>query len=213
MNEEDKKIVSSRWSFASQKGMRGENIKKIKSIRMNGKAMDRQKITKFFSDISKRTRRDVSYGDVKNVLSRAQKYKIDMTWLNKQKLLAWSKKHSERIFPSQAQSGKKNTSNIAKVEIDPIQSARVESAKKLIASYKNVNRGTTENMNTQKPNSLGIKSVQAGFVRGNSVNPSSLGYNSKPAFSNNPPQGLSKLNNLNTTGLTGSTNVPRRGLY
>ncbi len=94
--------ISSRYRFRAEKELRGMSSianDKLKSIKMNGGNLDREKFLDLVSSIGKRNKRDVTVKDLERHLYYKDRYGLKIDFKNKQKLLAWVKERAAKMQP------------------------------------------------------------------------------------------------------------------
>jgi hypothetical protein len=194
--------LAARFKQAINRSLIGKDVRPLKKVKINDEVLDKKKLGEVYADIARRKRKDVTFKDFKTYIEKSYKYKNDIEWKDKKKIIAWAKNNAQRILDKQ-KGGAVEPSLEERVDE---RLARKQEALGFINDAKFVSPKSQsvlgQSHKIPSENSLGIKNMQSGFKRGHSFNPSSLGYDSvkksKPI-----PGGLTRLNGTGVAGKSG----------
>ncbi len=166
---------------------------KEKDIRMNGKTIDKKNLLDFYASIASMKRRDVTVKDVMERLRYYQRYKIDMTWRDKQRFRDWIKSFAQKRLPKTAsRQPSLPAATMTPYELKQLQKREERGARKtkLGVPEKFVSPKQKAEARGVALATLGISGVKDDFQRGHLINPASMGMGEAGKAKENKARGL-----------------------
>ncbi len=150
-------VVSPRYNI--KKSLIGKDMRRLKTIDIDGHQLTKQDLESMMSGISRSNRRNITYKDLEKFIKDPRKNKMIKGWANKKKFLEIEKKMAVKELAKYKKNTVDNTSKI----MNDRSARKIQPDKRKFVSPKEKSI-TSSRDNGAQENSLGMKNK--GFQRG-----------------------------------------------
>ncbi len=197
-NNIDDVVVFGRGKYAPIRELRGQDLRSVSNIRVNGEKLNKQSLAELITSISKKTGRDVNLKDFRNYLSNSYRNNIRISYQDKIKLHKLVKNLAVKKMAKQkrGRQAKFSESNRASRRYTPQLDTEQILGNQSFVDRKQANTSSLRSRFSTGSSfqRLGITKVKEGFQRGHAVNVRNM-------MGNNP----SEIKKSQAAGLTQSS--------